>query len=52
MLVSGVQNFFFFFYVTEAKAAPKECFLDVNSKGDRFGNCGFSGHEYKKCAIG
>ncbi|NP_001179747.2 disintegrin and metalloproteinase domain-containing protein 9 isoform X1 [Bos indicus] len=37
---------------SKAKAAPKECFLDVNSKGDRFGNCGFSGHEYKKCAIG
>ena len=54
MLVSGIKKkcFFFFFDVTEAKAAPKECFIDVNSKGDRFGNCGFSGNEYKKCAIG
>lgn len=24
----------------------------MNSKGDRFGNCGFSGNEYKKCATG
>ncbi|XP_030740525.1 disintegrin and metalloproteinase domain-containing protein 9 [Echinops telfairi] len=37
---------------SKAKAAPKDCFIDVNSKGDRFGNCGFSGNEYKKCAIG
>ncbi|XP_044768008.1 disintegrin and metalloproteinase domain-containing protein 9-like, partial [Neomonachus schauinslandi] len=36
----------------EAKAAPRDCFIDVNSKGDRFGNCGFSGNEYKKCATG
>uniref|UniRef100_A0A9L0QZW3 ADAM metallopeptidase domain 9 n=1 Tax=Equus caballus TaxID=9796 RepID=A0A9L0QZW3_HORSE len=36
----------------KAKAAPKDCFIDVNSKGDRFGNCGFSGNEYKKCATG
>ena len=41
-----------FFDVTEAKAAPRDCFIDVNSKGDRFGNCGFSGNEYKKCATG
>ncbi|XP_059541331.1 disintegrin and metalloproteinase domain-containing protein 9 isoform X3 [Myotis daubentonii] len=37
---------------SKAKAAPKDCFIDVNSKGDRFGNCGFSGNEYKKCATG
>ncbi|KAK2508901.1 hypothetical protein MC885_005722, partial [Smutsia gigantea] len=36
----------------KAKAAPRDCFIDVNSKGDRFGNCGFSGNEYKKCATG
>lgn len=46
------HTFFFFFNVTEAKAAPRDCFIDVNSKGDRFGNCGFSGNEYKKCATG
>ncbi|XP_057608780.1 disintegrin and metalloproteinase domain-containing protein 9 isoform X3 [Chionomys nivalis] len=37
---------------SKAKAAPKDCFIEVNSKGDRFGNCGFSGSEYKKCATG
>lgn len=37
---------------SKAKAAPRDCFIDVNSKGDRFGNCGFSGNEYKKCATG
>ncbi|KAB1257582.1 Disintegrin and metalloproteinase domain-containing protein 9 [Camelus dromedarius] len=37
---------------SKAKAAPKDCFIDVNSKGDRFGNCGFSNNEYKKCATG
>lgn len=34
----------------EAKAAPNICFAEVNSKGDRFGNCGFHGHDYKKCS--
>lgn len=34
----------------EAKAAPNICFTEVNSKGDRFGNCGFHGHDYKKCS--
>ncbi|MBZ3886767.1 Disintegrin and metalloproteinase domain-containing protein 9 [Sciurus carolinensis] len=37
---------------SKAKAAPRDCFIEVNSKGDRFGNCGFSGNEYKKCATG
>lgn len=36
----------------EAKAAPNICFAEVNSKGDRFGNCGFHGHDYKKCSSG
>ncbi|KAF4802448.1 hypothetical protein TURU_025529 [Turdus rufiventris] len=35
---------------SKAKAAPNICFAEVNSKGDRFGNCGFHGHDYKKCS--
>ncbi|KAA0713744.1 Disintegrin and metalloproteinase domain-containing protein 9 [Triplophysa tibetana] len=34
---------------TKAKAAPKLCFEDVNSKGDRFGNCGYHSSGFKKC---
>ncbi|XP_058050343.1 disintegrin and metalloproteinase domain-containing protein 9-like isoform X3 [Ahaetulla prasina] len=34
----------------QAKVAPKICFSDVNSKGDRFGNCGYQNREYKKCS--
>ncbi|XP_072835268.2 disintegrin and metalloproteinase domain-containing protein 9 isoform X1 [Pogona vitticeps] len=34
----------------KAKAAPEICFSAVNSKGDRFGNCGYHGHDYKKCS--
>ncbi|KAM9475193.1 disintegrin and metalloproteinase domain-containing protein 9 isoform 2-T2 [Clarias gariepinus] len=33
----------------KAKAAPEACFKDVNSKGDRFGNCGYQLHNMKKC---
>ncbi|KAM4675578.1 disintegrin and metalloproteinase domain-containing protein 9 [Discoglossus pictus] len=33
----------------KAKAAPAICFQEVNSKGDRFGNCGLQGNDYKKC---
>ncbi|XP_028920910.1 disintegrin and metalloproteinase domain-containing protein 9 [Ornithorhynchus anatinus] len=37
---------------SKAKAAPKNCFIEVNSQGDRFGHCGYYGNEYKKCATG
>ncbi|KAJ7305204.1 hypothetical protein JRQ81_011113 [Phrynocephalus forsythii] len=33
----------------QAIFGPKICFSAVNSKGDRFGNCGYHGHDYKKC---
>lgn len=32
-----------------AKKAPDDCFKIANIKGDRFGNCGMSGGQYRKC---
>ncbi|NP_001233130.1 disintegrin and metalloproteinase domain-containing protein 9 precursor [Xenopus tropicalis] len=34
---------------SKAKSAPPVCYQEVNSKGDRFGNCGFQGSDYRKC---
>lgn len=33
----------------KAKAAAPVCFREVNSKADRFGNCGLHGNVYKSC---
>ncbi|XP_019358496.1 PREDICTED: disintegrin and metalloproteinase domain-containing protein 9-like [Gavialis gangeticus] len=36
-------------YGKGARKAPDDCFKIANIKGDRFGNCGMSGGQYKKC---
>ncbi|XP_049628628.1 disintegrin and metalloproteinase domain-containing protein 20-like [Suncus etruscus] len=35
----------------QAKSASLTCYIDVNSKGDRFGNCGFNTTFYKPCPL-
>ncbi|XP_070597633.1 disintegrin and metalloproteinase domain-containing protein 20-like [Erythrolamprus reginae] len=35
-----------------ATVASEVCFIEVNTKGDRFGNCGFKHGIYKKCDTG
>ncbi|XP_069474021.1 disintegrin and metalloproteinase domain-containing protein 9 isoform X2 [Ambystoma mexicanum] len=36
---------------SKAKSAPEVCFREVNSKGDRFGHCGYHGSGFKTCDI-
>ncbi|XP_007656330.3 disintegrin and metalloproteinase domain-containing protein 30-like [Ornithorhynchus anatinus] len=35
----------------QAKNAPLRCYREINTKGDRFGNCGISQNRYMKCAV-
>ncbi|XP_074146245.1 disintegrin and metalloproteinase domain-containing protein 21-like [Sminthopsis crassicaudata] len=34
----------------KAKSGSLKCFKEINMEGDRFGNCGFFGDKYMKCA--
>ncbi|XP_049628626.1 disintegrin and metalloproteinase domain-containing protein 20-like [Suncus etruscus] len=35
----------------QAKSASLTCYVDVNNRGDRFGNCGYNATLYKPCPI-
>ncbi|XP_054573605.1 disintegrin and metalloproteinase domain-containing protein 20-like [Eptesicus fuscus] len=35
----------------EAKSANRNCYTEMNTRGDRFGNCGFIHTRYDKCNI-
>ncbi|XP_028015385.2 disintegrin and metalloproteinase domain-containing protein 25-like [Eptesicus fuscus] len=35
----------------EAKSANQSCYTEMNTRGDRFGNCGFRYSRYAKCNI-
>ncbi|XP_059551269.1 disintegrin and metalloproteinase domain-containing protein 20-like [Myotis daubentonii] len=35
----------------EAKSANQSCYTEINTQGDRFGNCGFKHSTYVKCDI-
>lgn len=35
-----------------ATVASQDCFRHINTKGDRFGNCGITSESYKKCKPG
>ncbi|XP_070607611.1 disintegrin and metalloproteinase domain-containing protein 9-like [Erythrolamprus reginae] len=34
---------------TDAREAPVSCFKEMNTRGDRFGNCGKDGSVFRKC---
>ncbi|MBZ3877606.1 Disintegrin and metalloproteinase domain-containing protein 25 [Sciurus carolinensis] len=33
----------------EARSASESCYIELNTRGDRFGNCGLNNHAYIKC---
>uniref|UniRef100_A0A4W3HKC6 Disintegrin and metalloproteinase domain-containing protein 9-like n=1 Tax=Callorhinchus milii TaxID=7868 RepID=A0A4W3HKC6_CALMI len=39
------------FFGSTSKRAPDVCFQHANMKGDRFGNCGRVGTNFKKCSL-
>ncbi|XP_048186513.1 disintegrin and metalloproteinase domain-containing protein 25-like [Perognathus longimembris pacificus] len=35
----------------QARNAQEKCYMEVNTRGDRFGNCGLTSNDYIKCPI-